>query len=244
MQKTGYKKTLYVLCSLSFLIFVLMAVVHFWSFNESFYRSEHSKIKLYGKSIAEHIGISDDDLDELTHFTLEYLNDSIFSNPPKTLNKQMVIHGELREVFTDDEKIHMVDVRRLNIASIFVGVICMIIFNVSMYLIIKKNLFKQFYLSNLKFYKVLSIIFAALGLWIAIDFNSFWNFFHHIFFAGNDLWILDLSKDILIMIVPPEFFFHLVTYILVSFIIVLVLYNLVLYFINKMVNENDQHRII
>lgn len=68
MQKTGYRKALYVFCSLSFLIFVLMAVVHFWSFNESFYRSEHSKIKLYGKSIAEHIGISEDDLDELTHF--------------------------------------------------------------------------------------------------------------------------------------------------------------------------------
>ena len=57
MQKKNYK-FLYLLCSLSFMIFVLMTVVHFWSFNEDFYHNEHQKLKLYGKSISEHIGIT------------------------------------------------------------------------------------------------------------------------------------------------------------------------------------------
>ena len=221
------------------MIFVLMAVVHFWSFNESFYHNEHQKIKLYGKSISEHIGITDEQLDELTGFTLDYL-----SSWNTFLDKKMNIKGHLREIFNDDEKLHMVDVRKLNIFSIYLGFISLIVFNITMYLIINKRLFKQFYRFNTKFYRNMAIIFAVLGAWIVIDFNSFWNFFHHIFFAGNDLWLLDLNRDILIMIVPPEFFFHLVTVILVSFVVVLVLFNLVLYLINKEVNKHDQYRII
>lgn len=238
MQKKSYK-LLYLLCSLSFMVFVLLAVVDFWSFNEDFYRSEHQKLKLYGKSISEHIGITDEDLDELTGFTLDYLN-----RWDTSLDKKIIIKGQLREVFNDDEKLHMVDVRKLNILSVYLGFAALIAFNVTMYLIINKRLFKQFYQFNKIFYRNIAIVFLLLGTWIVIDFNSFWNFFHHIFFAGNDLWLLDLNKDVLIMIVPPEFFFHLVTVILVSFVVILILYNLVLFYINKEVNKHDQYRII
>ena len=75
MQKTRSEKTLFTLVSALFVLFAILFSVHFWSFNEKFYRSEHSKIRLYGKSIADHIGISEEDLDTLTHFTLTYLND-------------------------------------------------------------------------------------------------------------------------------------------------------------------------
>ena len=40
--------------------------------------------------------------------------------------------------------------------------------------------------------------------------------FHHIFFR-NDLWLLDPNTDILIMMVPETFFFHLVFRILGGF---------------------------
>ena len=63
-----------------------------------------------------------------------------------------------------------------------------------------------------------AVFIAAVRIWIIIDFDSFWTFFHHIFFAGNDLWLLDLRKDVLIMIVPPEFFNHLVIMIVLSFV--------------------------
>ena len=104
MQKKVFRNLFYFLTDLSFVLFILLATVHFWAFNESFYRSEHRKLKLYGTPLAEYIGISDEKLDELTSFTLAYLNDK-----DATLDLQMEVKGEMREVYTDDEKLHMVD---------------------------------------------------------------------------------------------------------------------------------------
>jgi len=59
-------------------------------------------------------------------------------------------------------------------------------------------------------------VIAALGLYAALDFNSFWTSFHLLFFSNN-LWLLDPSTDILIMMVPGEFFFDLVIRIILLF---------------------------
>ncbi len=227
MQKRNYS-FIYYICSISFILLSLLSVIHFWCFNESFYQSEHRKLTLNNKSIAEYIGISNDELDELTSFTLNYLNDSNAS-----LNKQMFINGELREVFTADEKAHMVDVQKLNITSIYFGFIALIVFISTFLFICFNKLINKFYKANNNVFKLFVVFISILIIWIVIDFNSFWNFFHHVFFAGNDLWILDLNKDILIMIVPPEFFFHLVSTIVNSFIIVLIIYYLFIYYLNK-----------
>lgn len=227
MQKRNYS-FIYYICSISFILLSLLSVIHFWCFNESFYQSEHRKLTLNNKPIAEYIGISNDELDELTSFTLNYLNDSNAS-----LNKQMFINGELREVFTDDEKAHMVDVQKLNITSIYLSFIALIVFISTFLFICFNKLINQFYKVNNNVFKLFVVFISILIIWIVIDFNSFWNFFHHVFFAGNDLWILDLSKDILIMIVPPEFFFHLVSTIVISFIVVLIIYYLFIYYLNK-----------
>ena len=200
--------------SLCFILFALLGSIHFWCFNESFYKSEHRKLTLYGKSIADHIGISDEDLDDLTHFTLSYLND-----PDASLDKQMNINGKMREVFTDDEKAHMVDVRNLNLIAnkllIISFVICVVLIGI---MIFKKMSFAELFYVYKKVLIYVMIFIGALSIWIIIDFDSFWTFFHHIFFAGNDLWILDLRKDVLIMIVPPDFFNHLVLTIVISFV--------------------------
>jgi len=240
MQKKAFRNLFYFVTDLSFVLFILLATVHFWAFNESFYRSEHRKLKLYGTPLAEYIGISDEKLDELTSFTLAYLNDK-----DATLDLQMEVKGEMREVFTDDEKLHMVDVRTLNLTSVTVMYIAFaVVLLSSIYIQRHKELRAERYHFERKFFRYLFLFFLVLGIWIAIDFNSFWNFFHHIFFAGNELWILDLRKDILIMIVPPEFFFHLVTVILVTFIAILVVYLVISHLFYKRTMKDDQHRIV
>ena len=73
--------------------------------------------------------------------------------------------------------------------------------------------------------KTLAYVLFVIGMlvvWIVIDFDSFWTMFHHVFFPGNDLWLLDLRKDILIMIVPPEFFNHLVLMIVSTFLLIII----------------------
>ncbi|MBQ6125678.1 MAG: TIGR01906 family membrane protein [Erysipelotrichaceae bacterium] len=214
--------------SLALILFFLITAVHFWSFNQAFYDSEHAKLTLYGKSISEHIGITDDQLKDLTAFTLAYLNDKDAS-----LDLQMKVKGEMREVYTDDEKAHMIDVRNLNLIANRLWVISLlIIVGYAVFYLIKKYPLSDLYSSYKKVLKYGLLFLAVLGSWILIDFDSFWTAFHHVFFAGNDLWILDLRKDILIMIVPPEFFNHLVITITVTFFVLLlspiVLYRLLI----------------
>ena len=216
MQKKNSDKTLYNIFAFLFIIGSLILAIHFWSFNEPFYRSEHSKLTLYGKSIADHIGISEEDLDTLTHFTLTYLND-----PKANLEIQMNVKGEMREIFTDDEKLHMIDVKKLNLTANCLMVISGIISFVGIaYAFIKKKA-DLLFLSYKKVLMYVAIVIGVLGIWILIDFDSFWTSFHHVFFPSNDLWLLDLRKDILIMIVPPEFFNHLVVTIVVTFIAII-----------------------
>lgn len=50
---------------------------------------------------------------------------------------------------------------------------------------------------------------AALGIWVAVDFNSFWINFHYLFF-DNDLWILSYRTDRMIRICPQQLFYDIV----------------------------------
>ena len=222
--------------SITIIIYAFFGNVHYCCFNENFYTKEHEKITLYGKPINEHIGITKEELKELTSFTLHYLNDT-----KATLDKKMNINGVEREVFTDDEKAHMVDVRNLNLNSVYLCIVSFIVF-VTCFLV---YLYKKGSLNNLyRNYKYtllnVLIIFGIIGFWVLVDFNSFWTLFHKIFFTGNDLWILDLRKDILIMIVPPEFFNHLVIRIIINFIANIFIFGLLLLvFSRKKKASND-----
>lgn len=226
-----------IIISILLILSTFLSSVHIWCFNESFYESEHNKILLYGKHINEYIGISNEQLKELTSFTLDYLND-----PNASLDLQMEVNGQIREVYTADEKIHMEDVRKLNLAASYISIASIILMVAcGAIIIINEDKINIGYLYN-NYKKVLLTtlsLFAFLGIWILIDFDSFWTFFHQIFFAGNELWLLDLRKDILIMIVPPEFFNHLVVRILLSFIVMIVFYFIIVHIVYKKEEKND-----
>ena len=133
----------------------------------------------------------------------------------------MEVSGQMREIFTDDEKLHMIDVRNLNLAANYIGIFCLIVTIFAICHAIKKKQLPLLFSSYKKVLFYAAAILAVLGAWILIDFDSFWTMFHHVFFPSNDLWLLDLRKDILIMIVPPEFFNHLVVTIVVTFIAII-----------------------
>ena len=217
------------LISACFILCALLASVHFWSFNLDFYRKQHDSIMLYGKHISEYIGFSDEDLADLTEFTLDYLND-----PDATLDRKMEIKGSLREVYTDDEKLHMVDVRKLNLAANCLCIASFVIVVLGIFwMILKKQPLSDLHKAYSRVLKIIMIVITVLAVWIVIDFDSFWTAFHHVFFASNELWILDLRKDILIMIVPPEFFNNLVIYIVITFVILVMAFYLVLHIVGK-----------
>ncbi|MDO4197622.1 MAG: TIGR01906 family membrane protein [Erysipelotrichaceae bacterium] len=220
---------LYTVFSILFIICALLGSIHFWCYNESFYEAQHNTLTLGNKPINEYIGISNDDLKELTHFTLAYLND-----PSRDLDIQMNVNGSVREIFTDDEKAHMVDVRNLNMTANYILIASgVILVSIIVYFVIKGFSSYRLFDSYRKVLLGCLLFFGTLSLWILIDFDSFWTSFHHLFFPGNGLWILDLRKDILIMIVPPQFFNNLVIRIVVTFFILIALMYFVLVYQRK-----------
>ena len=160
--------------------------------------------------IAANIGVSQSELDKITDVLLGYLqheNDDMYV--------EAKVKGQTREIFNQREKDHMIDVRNLYDEAIMVRNVCAITALISLV-----------YLISRKSFNIICLI----------DFNMFWTYFHEVFFPMNDLWLLDPRTDILINIVPEEFFFALVTRIIVIVTIAVIIYYLLFRYLRRYEN--------
>lgn len=204
--------------SISLIIVLFLSVIDLCCFDRAFYQREHRKLTLYDTPLAEYIGTDDEGLDHMTDVLLDYLKDK-----DRTLDLQMEIKGQMREIFTDDEKAHMVDVRELYLTAVMVRNVLLFVSVMSFAYLLWQEREKTFcYISGAynRTLGITAIVLAALGVAIVSNFDAFWTSFHHVFFR-NDLWLLDLAKDILIMIVPPQFFNDLVIRIFITVVVTL-----------------------
>lgn len=123
--------------------------------------------------------------------------------------------SELTEFFNEKEISHMEDVytlfkldrfvyKSLLTFSIFTILICILIGKSDIFLYIRKY-FLKVYLGILAFFALL-----------AGTFSSSFIYFHEIFFT-NDLWILDYETDLMIRILPEEFFLNMFVNVIVLF---------------------------
>lgn len=167
--------------------------------SRSFYAHEYAK---YGQ--AETIGISDEGLMRVTNALLDYLWGS-----RDTLDMQAEIGGEMREVFSDREKAHMVDVRNLVVLARTVMVAAFVagaaLWVVGYFLGKKKP--GGVRASGIGYLAGAGTLVAATAVIVFLamqDFTAVFIRFHEIFFT-NDLWILS-ADDMLIQMVPEPFF--------------------------------------
>ncbi len=199
------------------IVALLILSIEMFALNPSFFTSEYSKL-----NTAQDIGIGEQDLTAVTNKLINYITDA-----DKDLDIQAEIGGEMQEVFGKREKDHMVDVKVLylnarNVRTVFF--IGAAVFIIATFLISRKQAFKTLCKSFLYVSGVFVVIVGALGLYAAVDFTSFWISFHHLFFT-NDLWLLDPNTDVLIMMVPEQFFSDLVARIIIRFISIFVVLN-------------------
>ncbi len=194
------------ICGAFVVLGIILNCVNFFCFQKSFYRQEYQKL-----DTAEQIGMSDADLQNATDALLDYLR-----GKRDDLRVQAVVRGQQREVFNQREILHMADVKTLYLWAMRIGN-GLLILAVAFYLWawLGKRDIKTILSGYLQGNYVLLGLIAALGIYAALDFNSFWTGFHKIFFT-NDLWLLDPRTDILIQMVPEQFFFDLVMRIVVS----------------------------
>lgn len=207
----------------SLIICAFLTCIDFWCFNISFYNSEYSKL-----NTAEDIGMSSEDLTKTTDVLLGYLKDKYSS-----LDVNTNINGIDREVFNDREKAHMIDVKDLYQNVLVVRNTCFILYLLTFIYVLFSNNANLIFYEYKKALMVFGLIIAFILIFCLIDFDGFWTNFHHVFFPNNDLWLLDPSTDILIMMVPSQFFYDLCISIIVSIILFLSLLFVVLKFIDK-----------
>ena len=122
------------------------------------------------------------------------------------------VNGVNREVFNEQETVHMQDVNALvrgfsvfRYAAFGVAAAALL----SFFLVCKKERLAALSRILLTAGGCLIVIFAALGLWAAVDFSSFWTSFHHLLFT-NDLWLMDPRTSIMINMFPAQFFFNFI----------------------------------
>lgn len=196
---------------------LLVLSIEMFAVNQDFFESEYDQL-----GTADHIGISRQDLSQVTRNLLAYTTGSRDS-----LDMQAKINGEYREVFGQREKTHMVDVKALYLAArnvrawFFVGAAVLIVLA---FAISGRKALLWLCRSFLCVSGVFVVVVAAIGIYAASDFTAFWTSFHHVFFT-NDLWLLN-PTDVLIMMVPEQFFSDLVTKIIIRFVSIFLTLNI------------------
>lgn len=198
-----------VICGLMLITALFITSIFYECFNTDLYNDLYTKLNR-----AEEIGMSHFDLMVVNGNLLDYIQ-----GKRNNLDMTADINGQTREVFNDKEKEHMVDVQKLYLdaekirnvlaltALALVVIICL--------------LRRKIALRSIAFgYTTASYIFLAVVVLLAayalLNFDQFWIQFHQLLFK-NELWLLDPNTDILIQMVPGEFFYALIQAIFITF---------------------------
>ena len=216
----GFFRVLFTtVASVLLIIGLLIVSIEMFAVNQGFFQSEYAKL-----DTASDIGISEDDLTRVTQTLLDYTTGKLDS-----LDMQAEIRGEMQEVFGEREKAHMIDVKALYLGarSLRTGSLIAAVALIGLAFVIgrgrtTRTLCRSFLWVSGGFLVVVGVI----AVWAAIDFTNFWISFHHVFFAGNDLWLLDPRTDVLIQMVPEQFFSDLVARIIIRFVSIFITFNL------------------
>ena len=198
-----------ILVSLMLVLAMLMTNIDLVANSDVFFEEEYTKL-----STAKAVGMSQEDLMAATRHLVRYMR-----GQEEDLRIKAKINGHTAEVYSKEDRAHMVDVKNLYVfwlrysfAVYGFAALTILFIALTMRRETAKILSRCFLYGTLVFV----LLFAVLGVWIAMDFNSFWIAFHRLFFT-NDLWILDPATSLLIQMVPEQFFFDIVVRILTGF---------------------------
>ena len=168
--------------------------------------------------------MSNEDMTEAIFRLVDYMEGRVDS-----IQLSVTEAGRVVEMYNRQEIDHMVDVRALYQAwravRTYGGILAVIIIAVCMATLQKGErigmLCRQCYQFPNLIYRnifVFGAVLIALGIWVAVDFNSFWTEFHHLFFT-NDLWLMDYATCRMIRICPLPLFNEIVVRFALMFLV-------------------------
>lgn len=192
-KNTIIKRIILIYIALSAVLFSLTMSINIVTKDKNYYYKYSEK-----NNITEYAGVDSDKLKKMYSNLIDY----IYKGDQNLINTD----------FNKREVSHMVDVNKLyniNIIATYVAAISLIAYIVYLCFAYKK---KRSIYRELKFIRkiFLTILFAMiiLSIIISIDFDSAFIKFHHLFF-NNDLWLLDPRTDIMIRMLPQDFFMNM-----------------------------------
>lgn len=200
-----------ILISISLPFVLLLTDLEFIAFDQGFYEKKYEEY-----NIPEVTGIEMKNLMSITSEMLDYLK-----GKREDLIMFTEVNGKTEQVFEEREILHMVDVKDLFTKGYIIRNIMLIILIICLgWLIIfqRKSIGKALIISSIWPIVLMGII----GVLMYIDFYKYFTYFHHVFFT-NDLWLLDPNTDILIQMLPLEFFSSIAYKILIYFSLELLL---------------------
>ncbi|MDO4778667.1 MAG: TIGR01906 family membrane protein [Tissierellia bacterium] len=138
----------------------------------------------------------------------------------------------LVEDFNTREISHMKDVYNLYSLSSKVQTGIEIVLFLLLIYFAKKGRLLEVLKKSVKYIFIILGIILILILLISTNFSEAFTLFHKIFF-DNDLWILDPSTDLMIRMLPEQFFMGMAIQIMIKFIKGIIIYLLLVAFLNK-----------
>jgi len=180
------------------------------AFDIDFYEAQYDLLER-----PQEIGISKEELMIVTGELLDYM-----AGRSETLDTRAVIRGEERYVFNAREIAHMVDVRNLFAKANFtrnVSLVSLIVLLILLYAVFGKNAWSGFLKSFIAVSSAMFLLLVSLYIFAVLEFTLFWDLFHRLTF-DNYLWLLDPRTDIMIQMVPEQFFYNTVMRIIIYFV--------------------------
>lgn len=211
------KKIMAILISFSIIFGIFLFFIDFMALDRSYYNNFHEEYK-----ISEESGLEDKWIKDASDGIIRFLKNG------KT--------SELSSYFNDKEIKHMEDVYKLFKIDRFVYKSLLIFSFLSLvYLYLNGKMEILAYIKRyfLRVYFGIVILFGALSGFFSISFE----YFHKIFFT-NDLWILDYETDLMIRILPEEFFLNMFLNVLVLFSVTILLAYFILKSLKLSVRED------
>lgn len=201
-MKRGFAYFLSILGSF-LLLFVLMFTCLKVSMNdEKWFLNEYTRL-----GTAKDIGMSNSDINASINSMIDYME-----GRKDSIQVSVTFEGNQVEMFNEREIAHMVDVRNLYQGVQTTAIIALILCAIMLILaagMMRRDALPVLSRGYLIGMGIFVIAVAALGIWVLLDFTSFWTAFHHMFFT-NDLWLLDPRIDRMILICPEQLFFDIV----------------------------------
>ncbi len=213
MNRTIFKIA-YILFYIILFLSLLFSAVHIVAYNEAYYQRFYEK-----NNIMALTGMDKEGLMETTEVLLSYIK-----GERDNIDVKAEINGQIQEVFGEKEKLHMSDVKKITIAGEAIRIYGKMILAIFLiFCLYRKDESIAQLLSGVKYsFAIFASIMMGIGGLAVIDFNKYFVVFHKIFF-NNDLWLLNPETDILINMVPENFFYSTAIWIIIVFLVLALL---------------------